>query len=321
MPTAYTPNYSYYNGARTRPNNSLFRVFNVTDTNLYVYTFQTFNANTLSDSYFVTDANTFFSAPVSAKGFNNVTVPPFCTQTANTNVLKFTDVQALGKFNLYENLITPIADKETLYLQPVSLFNLIDKNIDLPNLPQNLTIGLRTESNPKNTICYNFDNDTKISFDRILSFKIADILCINNGFGANTFTECNILVSSAIANFMSNLTFDTKLVQSPNNYSYSYPNRLRAKVTGPSTANVGDVLEYTITLMNNDFSDTWSNPANVEVYPVTDAGQLSHRKVKVVNGTGKFKVDTKNLYSGDVFDVKVGWKYITNDSSVTVTIS
>ena len=94
------------------------------------------------------------------------------------------------------------------------------------------------------------------------------------------------------------------------------------RITGPSTGSVGDILEYNVNLMNNDFSELISNPPEeIEIYPEADAGEISHKKLILKNGIGKFKVDTKNLYSGDKFDVKIGWRYITNDSKVTVTLN
>jgi hypothetical protein len=75
------------------------------------------------------------------------------------------------------------------------------------------------------------------------------------------------------------------------------------------------------TLMNSNFSDTFTSPSTVEVYPSSSAGIVSHRKIKLVNGIGKFKLDTANLYSGEIIEVKVGWKYITGDSKVSVTLS
>ena len=343
MPKVYKPTYNYYNGS-TKEVSTFIHVIDVRDEYIYLYSFlynirETFNP----EQYYLNNAEQFFNQNFDRRRTNNISKPPFCEQSQKTNLLKFSDVVDLGKFELYENDYWPSLNIENCYLVPVSGYRIARNTFGFSDLDPNLNILISGQkvfnsnrallpdynySDHSDTnriedfyLLSNLDSTTKTLSNPILSFKTSDIMCINTGFGGETeFPDINILISPFVSKFLSNKVFSPNLT-TPNGHTFDYQNRLKLKITGPTTGSVGDSLEYNVTLMNGDFSDTWLNPPDVECYPSCEAGILSHRKVILKNGVGKFKVDTTNLYSGDTFDVKIGWKYITSDSKVSVTLS
>ena len=334
MPKNYTPQRLYSSESTTFQNN-YFYAFIVVEATVRVYSFFKLNFmnNEIPESCYVTSASKFFSTPLGSRTKRKVQKKPFCEQEIlPDNIIKFSDIQALNLFNYY-GCEDSVLDLETLYLRPEIAYYIEYENLNIEKLDPNVdTVIEYMPTLDKNAFrIYNNSDDTKTNNKSLGSFNRNQILSINSNFGKlNNFLEADYVVSPRVKNFISNLTFTNGLIKSRNIESessgpgvveYEYQDRLKLKVEGPSTANVGDILEYTVTLMNNDFTDTYTNAPNVEAYPTTEAGALSHRKIIIKNGIGKFKIDTSNLYSGDTFDVKIGWKYRTSDSKVTVTVN
>jgi hypothetical protein len=318
MPVVYEPSYSYYAGVRKSFSDKL-HVLNFKQNKVYIYTF----LPVISGDDIIPDSiGDFFDTELDTFGRKR-----FFTGNAEPKYYKFDDIVETGLFNFYENPNrTPDFNLDILKLvnQTVlrlSLFGIdfMDPNVDY-GVAYNDTGGGSYEF-------YNFSDVTKNNYLGLLNLRTKDVFSFNTGFGnVDDMTKANINISPSIGYFFSNLNFQPNLVaENPSDTnefkSLTFPGKIRAKITGPATANVGDVVEYTVTLMNYNLSNTFTSPQTVEVYPLSSAGAVSHRKVSVVNGTGKFKLDTSNLYSGDVVEVKVGWKYITGDTKLNLTLS
>lgn len=340
MALSYTPEYSYFAGTCS-VYNRLFHIIDVEDDNIKIYSFTKFAVDTDTDvknnlfrvnieqdrNINVTSAANFFSHPIYNEN-HNMNHPPYCEighihhrcdGEDVINLIKATDILDLGKMNYYENPNTPV-DIDKLYLRPITAHKFAAKPCRYDLLDPNVSLVIYVRQGNRYEYA-NLDTWTKENYALPMTFKPADILCINSGFGkVESLKDCNLIVPPQVSNFMSNLNFQPNLVVVDNLSTY-FTNKLKLKVTGPSSANVGEILEFNVQLTNYNNTDTWSNPPDIECYPICDAGDLSHRKLTLKNGVGKFKVDTTNLYSGDTFDVKVGWKYITGDSKVTVTLS
>lgn len=334
MPKNYTPKRLFFSGNVTF-HNSYFYAFIVEETKIKIYSFFKLNFmdNAIPNSCYVTNAAKFFSAPVGSGNTRQVQKKPFCEQEIlPDNIIKFKDIQDLNIFNYYDGQDS-VLDLETLYLRPENAYYVEQENLNISKTDPNVdtVIEYTTTVSKSPFTIYNNSDETKTNSKSIGSFNKNQILSINSNFGKlNNFLEADYVVCPKVRNFISNLTFTNGLSKvrvienngsDPGVVDYEYQDRLKLKVEGPSTANVGDILEYNVTLMNNDFTDTYTNAPDLEVYPTTEAGVLLHRKVVLKNGIGKFKIDTSNLYSGDTFDVKIGWKYRTNDSKVTVTVN
>ena len=336
MSKEYTLQRLYYGGETFYKSPHVY-AFIVEEKQIRVYSFfkLNFDDGQVPDTCYVTNATQFFNTPLVQGKKKQVQREPFCEQSRINNIIKYTDIIDAFGYNYYESSDSSL-NLNTLYLKPefcnvISTENISVKKID-PNsdfLVDMEFFGVYEDTSFK---IYNYSEDTKVNFKALDSFMQVHVLKIGTNFGnANSFLDLDFIISPKIKNFISNLTFTNGLnkVQHLENdgnsgegvVEYVYTDRLRLKVEGPATANVGDILEYNVTLMNNDFTDTYTNAPDLEVYPTTEAGVLLHRKVVLKNGTGKFKVDTSNLYSGDTFDVKIGWKYRTNDSKVTVTVN
>jgi hypothetical protein len=319
MPQTYTPKYNYYVGDRSSFQ-KVIHILEVKDACINLYTFYASkNINLEDPNYNFVSANSFFGKPIPPNEKNDMNTVEFCGQVEKTNLIRFQDIIDYG-FKYHENPHSPI-DTSTLCLSPkwAVTFN-ANRGPKIANFESNVDFNIYTLNNEGNYFFENMSDATKKDCDPILNFKKFDVFCMNSGMGnVSKYTDLNILISSSVGNFFSNIQFTPDLTKEENGV-YTFPNRLKLKLDGPSSCNVGDVLEYSVTLMNNDFSDTWTNPPDIAVYPVADAGNQSHRKLILKNGVGNFKVDTTNLYSGDEFDVKIGWKYITSDSKISVTV-
>jgi hypothetical protein len=344
MSITYTPSHSYYFGApSSKQSNVYFYAFNVQPDRLICYTFQVFNTtnnfvvathgsmeNLISfpssaESYKLANAATFMAASVNASYTDSsaLSKPPFTTNSSNDGtkyVLMLKDLVGVSGYNFYNVSNYNSYDHNTTYLLPISISTPIVSSM-VANADPNTDFSVTLDSKSSRLVAVNKALQTKTMYTNKFNFNYRDIITLNTGMGnVSNLLNCNLLVSPTITQFISNIVFynDLKLV---NNNSYIWDNRLTLKLDGPITANVGDVVEYTVTLMNSALTDTFDNvPANIEVYPTTDAGVLSHRKVNLVNGVGKFKLNTSNLYSGEAFYVKVGWKYITGESQIRVTM-
>lgn len=335
MPVTYTPEFSYYNGNKN-PIEGDFFIFNFGSDSITIYHFLTKNIEDISTANAeVFSANTFFEAeipfssnPINMKNVNiakppyiNHVVTPMTIQLVDNFLLSYEDVA--GRFNLVKNSRSQF-NTNNLYLLPNKAVKIPFFAFEVCGLEPNLDVTISFDR--EKFSIRNKNENGKVVYPSIPITNWTDILTLNSGFGNNTnFDSFNIIVNPFIGSFMTNKTNLTTYTETITRQNYNlipFNNRLKLKVTGPSSGNVGDVLEYTVTLMDKSFTNTFSNaPATLECYPSIDAGELSHRKVVLKNGVGKFKVDTKNLYAGDSFDVKIGWKYITSDSKVSVTVS
>jgi len=351
MPITYTPGHSYNSKFDPAKVNQYFHIFEITDYNVKVYTFSKwFKTERVTDDnivypensvwvqnwpyrVYVNSASTFFDTPFSSNfQSDDVTKSPFVNTfitpkgNALKNVIKYTDIAVLNKFNYYSS--TDI-DLENLYLEPIHADDgVLSKNLYLNSIDPNIDYVLKYKGGINANVVYekvNAAERTKSLSVNVLAYNKNDLLYLNSGFGSpniNNILECNISIGPTISNFMTNITLDDGIILSGrNNYTFDFTKRLKLKVEGPATANVGDVLTYTVTIMNRDFTDTIANPPNIEMYPSTTAGTISHRKLTLVNGTGQFKIDTSLLLSGESFKVKANWKYITCDSTVTTTLN
>jgi hypothetical protein len=308
-------------------------VLNIESSVIEIYRFETVYLNIFNDDvYEIVSASDFFDQEIkdpdntARTATKDIGSAPFCSvQNGKTPVIKYTDIEALNKFNLYKADNNQFLLSDSLYLKPVIaayIPSLTFNNIDLgPNYDVSISC---TENN---RFYLNIGN--KIHLPKIPHQTSEFLLFINTGFKsieknqANiNLNDYNIIITPHMHTFMCNDSNLKSYDEYINFRIFEFPNRLKLKVEGPISAAAGDIIEYTVTLMDNSLSENISNaPEILEVYPLVDAGICSHRKLRLKNGVGKFTVDTKNLYAGETIDVKIGWKYITTDSKVTVTLS
>jgi hypothetical protein len=325
MPVVYEPSYSYYTGNRPSFSDKL-HILDFKSDKVYIYTFLPVLPNTINIEHIVVDdltenyfdtSTTMIPEGISGAVSTNYGRTRFFNGPKASKYFRINDIKNLGMFNFYENTNRlPNIELDILHLIDQTCINNIAFN--LHEMDANVDYGLMYRNGIYGVL--NHSTVTKQGYSGLLELRNDDIFSFNTGLGNITnLTQANINISPRAAYFFSNLTFSPTLIKENNDFLF--PGKLNAKVTGPTTATVGDVLEYTITLMNSDMTDTFVSPPTVEVYPSSSAGVVSHRKVKLVNGVGKFKLDTVNLYSGETIEVKVGWKYITGDSKVSVTLS
>jgi len=307
MPQQYTTQKNYNNyldNYFNRSNIDKLYIFDIKEKFINFFVFDVVNgekysSNSVSASaFFSNEAYTIESRDKKLKEYSNT-------------YLHLNDV--INRFGwYYEDPLCPINDKENAYLLPKAYrclaletsigidFSKMDPNIDL-SLNLDLSSIINRSILSKNM--YGSLNNGPLNY----------IFTINSGLGnPSKFEDMNLFVEKRASTWISNKPF---------NKVDDFNNRLKLKVTGPSTATVRSVVEYTIDLMAPDLTDTITTDKDVEVYPVVNTGILSHRKVILKNGTGKFNVDTTNLYSGDELEVKAGWKFITGDSKVTTLLT
>jgi hypothetical protein len=342
MPKVYAPKRSYYGDYEGIFQSDIFYIFDVSENGIRVYDFFYQERSNLDTSlYYVMDATSFFSKELKSRD-NQISQKPFIENQDKINMIRYKDVvDNISKYKLFTTKKTVMGNIDNVYLVPFGAYyidfksypkNGIDPNINMTLFVDNFVsrdkfFPERNQKVNNSSTVHGFENldfVTKPNLDNISGFRRGDIIVLNSGYGGNTLTtfeNIDLIIPTGVSKFMSNVDFTDDLIKDPNSHSFYPKNKLRFKVSGPSSGSVGDILEYTVTLMNYDFSDTWTNPPDVECYPSTDAGNLLHRKIILKNGVGKFKIDTSNLYSGETFNVKVGWKYITSDSKVSVTLS
>jgi len=336
MPKIYTPQRLYYGGETVYKSPHMY-AFIIEERKISVYNFfkLNFQNNNIPSSCYVTSASKFFSVPLVAGQKKQLQKKPFCEQEElPDNVIKYTDIMDLG-YNYYGASDSSL-DLDTLYLRPEVCCVIDQEKLNFTNIEPNSDFLLELQFigavSDTHFNFYNGSNFSKLNSRSLDSFTQIHLMKVGTNFGkSNSFLDLDFIVTPKIKNFISNLNFTNGLekVQQLDNggesgsgvLNYEYQDRLKLKIEGPTTANIGDILEYNVTLMNNDFTDTYINSPDIEVYPTTEAGVILHRKIVLKNGIGKFKVDTSNLYSGETFDVKIGWKYRTNDSKVTVTVN
>jgi hypothetical protein len=307
MPQQYTPQKNYNNyidNYFSRSNVNKMYVFDIKDKFINFFVFDIVNGEKYSSN--AVAATAFFSND------------DFKEETRNKKFLNYPDTylhlnDVINRFGwYYEDPLCSIEDKENTYLLPKNYrclalessiginFSKMDPNIDL-SLNLDLSSIINRSIVSKNM--YGPLNNGPLNY----------IFTINSGLGnPSKFEDMNLFVEKRASTWISNKPF-IKVDD--------FDNRLKLRVTGPSTATFGSVVEYTIDLMTPDLTDTISTDKDVEVYPVVNAGIISHRKIILKNGTGKFNVDTTNLYSGDELEVKAGWKFITGDSKVTTLLT
>jgi hypothetical protein len=307
MPQQYTPQKNYNNyidNYFSRSNVNKMYVFDIKEKFINFFVFDIVNGEKYSSN--AVAASAFFSNPDFIKESRDKKLSDYPNTYLNLN-------DVINRFGwYYEDPLYTISNKETTYLLPKAFrclalessiginFSEIDPNIDF-----SLNLDLSSIVN-RSTVSKNM-------YGPLNNGPLNYIFTINSGLGnPSKFEDMNLFVEKRASTWISNKSF-TKVED--------FDNRLKLKVTGPSTATIGSVVEYTIDLMNSDLTDTISTDKDVEVYPVVSAGILSHRKVILKNGTGKFNIDTTNLYSGDELEVKAGWKFITGDSKVTTLLT
>jgi hypothetical protein len=338
MAKVYSPGKYFFNGSKFVMVENLFYIFNITSSNIQIYCFEKINSldGIIPSKYEVINSESFFNEPLLTKQnpiravITDISKPPYSSSIGKESVLKYTDIVDLNKFTLYNSVEFTDVDKDKLHL--ILRLAVV--------IPINVFSSLNPGPNEDLYVCIDDDNKqfyfkrqnlvAKTEFPAKEVYSQSTIMIINTGLKTierNHLTEIdpsdyNIIISPYHKIFMSNIT-NMEGFDNFNNFRLmNFPNRLKLGITGPSSGSVGDNLEYTVTLMNSDCTEVISNPpTELEVYPIVDAGLCSHRKLVLKNGVGKFKVNTSDLYSGDVFDVKIGWKYITSDNSITVTLS
>jgi hypothetical protein len=311
MPQQYTPqkNYNnYVNDSFNKNNLHKLYVFDIKEKFINFFMFYVFNGEKYSNT------EQYSSKSILASEFfsnEDYTIESKDKKFTSDTYLQLNDViNCFGQY--YEDPLCPIEDKENTYLLPkvyrclalessiLINFAGIDPNVDF-SLDDDLS-SFTNRSVPSKDI-----------YSPLFSGPLNYVFTINTGLGKPTvFEDMNLFVEKRASKWISNKSF---------NKVDSFNNRLKLKVTGPSTANIGSIVEYTINLMNPNLTDIITTDKDIEVYPVVSAGILSHRKVILKNGTGKFNVDTTNLYSGDELEVKAGWKFITGDSKVTTLLT
>jgi hypothetical protein len=338
MPNKYTPTRCYYDGNKTIFNTDVFYIYDVEKTGIKIYSFF-YNVMDILDSslYHIIDASIFFSKELNSRD-NQTSKKPFIENENKINLIRHKDV--IDNIKKYKLIGREMADTDNAYLVPFGAYYVDNKSFPLVGVDPNINISIFVDNFISKdkffpgkpnlngfSVVYkleNLDYSTKHSLDHLFAFRRSDMVVLNTGFGGDTlssYEDLTLIIPNTVSSFMSYVNFTNELYRLENKYSFYIEDQLKLKVSGPNSGVVGDILEYTVTLMNYDFSDTWINPPDVECYPSTDAGNLLHRKITLKNGVGKFKIDTSNLYFGETFDVKVGWKYITSDSKVSVTLS
>jgi predicted GNAT family acetyltransferase len=332
MPKVYTPTHAYYNkaivtvvGKPLKKSTSAFNVINVLDDRIVVYSFGKWllTENKLSE-FHINNAKSFFDTEIHPqRQKNKVRECPFVEQTEKPNLLKLTDVLSLGYFKYYA-IENSDLDIEHTYLTPWTAdCGLVSHNFSTTDPNVGFVVeynGPAASTYSKNNIC----DRTKRLGQRLYSFGVNDIVLVDSGFGGaanpKRFLDQNILIGAGCTEFACNIDLEPTLFKRTEGFTFDWPNRLRVKLDGPKKANVGDIVEIQATLMNCDFTDTWIDPPTIEFYPTTTAGYLSHRKVKLVGGVGRFKIDLKDVYSNDIIEVKSNWKYITGDHKIEIQI-
>jgi hypothetical protein len=307
MPQQYIPQKNYNNyidNYFSRSNVNKLYIFDIKEKFINFFVFDIVNGEKYSSN--AVAASAFFSNP----DFIEESRDKKLSDYANT-YLHLNDV--INRFGwYYEDPLCEIENKETAYLNPkayrcLALESSINTNFSKvdPNVDFSLDLDL--------SFLTNRSIPSKDMYSPLFNGPYNYVFTINSGLGnPSKFEDMNLFVEKRASTWISNKSF---------NKVDNFNNRLKLKVTGPSTATIGSVVEYTIDLMNPNLTDTISTDKDVEVYPVVSAGILSHRKVILKNGTGKFNVDTTNLYSGDELEVKAGWKFITGDSKVTTLLT
>lgn len=336
MAKLYSPGKYFFNGSKFVMVENLFYIFNITSSNIQIYCFEKeyFDNGLIPTYYNLNSSEVFFNESLQIKidpiraCSTDISKAPYNTSNDKIGILKYSDIVALNKFTLYSS--SDFNDVDKLYLIPriasVIPINVLSAVSPGPNEDLNICV----DPNTKEIYFKRHNAVARTEYPAQEVYNESVLIIINTGLKTierNHHTEIdpndyNIIISPYHKVFMSNIT-NMEGFDNFNNFRLiNFPNRLKLNITGPATAAVGDILEYTVTLMNSDCTEVISNPpAELEVYPVVDAGSCSHRKLVLKNGTGKFKVNTSELYSGESFDVKIGWKYITTDNSITVTLS
>lgn len=329
MAQSYSPKKYYYNGSNFSNYTDFFHVFNIGTDGIEIYRFvkKYIDENDIS-SYDVLNATNFFNISLGEtvnpiRSFTvDITKSPYCD--SDKNVLKISDILEIEKFHLYSSTSL---NCENLYLIPVIAAKIPTNSFSALNSGPNEDLIVTCDEN-NNFDLSNHNWDGKILIPAVGSLNSNYLFALNTGlksFQRNFETQININDYNLIfMPYLKDFICNDANLNSFNTFSnfrlFDFPNRLKLSINGPSSGFIGDVLEYTVTLTNNN--ELVSNPPiEMETYPVVDAGQCSHRKLILKNGIGKFKVDTTNLSSGEKFDVKIGWKYITSDSKISVTLS
>jgi hypothetical protein len=128
---------------------------------------------------------------------------------------------------------------------------------------------------------------------------------------ATNFTNCNFMVLD-----IENRDVSVE-VNSPHTVEDSPKvwTDLLSTITLSSTQNTvssGDIIQVDVSTSNTNLQYVYLEPV---------CGVLDRTRVKLTNGMGKFKILTSTLDSGDVVDVKAGFKTVTGLARFTKTLS
>jgi len=324
----YKPNYVYYTGNAKPKSTDLVYLFTVSDSSIIIYSFMVFKKQelkTVTDPTIGTSSqkidSTKYNFISDISGFLEYKGGKFhnyiSEENGKINLISFKELENL--YNFYEKNPGNITDLDNIYLRPYysSISTTLPKYTADPNVDFRFTSTTNVGA-----ILENLNVITKQDNEPKYYSNYGDIIIVNSGLANQTsFLNLNYIVCPTVKSFFSNLKFTSDLNYNETTTDFYYDNMLKLKIDGPSTGSVGDILEYNVSLSDYSGNNTWKNLPDIEVYPTVDAGILSHRKITLVKGIGKFKVDTSHLYSGETFDIKIGWKYLTSDNKVNVKLS
>jgi hypothetical protein len=93
------------------------------------------------------------------------------------------------------------------------------------------------------------------------------------------------------------------------------PNKIFNPLTITADKNnpvAGDVIKLTVTSENTNVPEVYAEPV---------AGFINKTKIKLTNGVGTVTVDSDGLETGDVVQIKFGYKYFSNVANYTKTLA
>lgn len=195
----------------------------------------------------------------------------------------------------WETLVNnPAFSEQSFFIPSVSIKQ--DELISNPNLSFHLANTMHTKnSRPFNTEIWDYCNWPIRIF-------------VNK---ATNFTACDFAV----------LMIDDRDVSVEVNSPHTYEDTARSwkqflsTITLSSSQNnvsSGDIIEVNVSTSNTNLEYVFLEPV---------CGVIDRTRVKLTNGQGKFKILTSTLESGDIVDVKAGFKTVTGLARFTKTLS
>jgi hypothetical protein len=132
---------------------------------------------------------------------------------------------------------------------------------------------------------------------------------------SSTFTDYIFQVALPVAGDIDNtVTVETNAPNTVNlTETYNWKNAF-ANITASSTGTTvaGEQIEVNVVADNTSIETLYLEPI---------VGILDRTKVKLTNGVGKFNILTSTLETGDVVEVKIGYKTFTNKTTFTKVLS